>query len=253
MINKSESGERIERIKNVLQKAHLDALICTLPTNVLLLSGYWPVVGSSIAIATSNGRVVVIAPEDEQELAELGWAELNTFSPGSLAQLPDTLKIVQASLTQAVCKLGIERGRVGYEGMDINQPVSYASMHLYGASLPGLLNRAMPQATLADATSQIVQLRSAMTPAEVGQMRTACEVAGFAFQLGADQLGPGLRETEVAAAFEASLSIQGLGYKQTRQAALPFVCLGLTRLWQGEPMPAPVAVNWKRGIWFYCM
>ena len=218
MINKNDNSERIERIKDVLQKAHLDALVCTLPTNVLLLSGYWPIVGSSIAIATSDGRIRVIVPEDEQDLAELGWAEVITLPPGVLSKLPDTLKNAQLTLGQVCQELSIQRGRIGYEGTDMNQPASYASMHLYSAAIPGLLNRAMPDATLADATSQIVQLRATMTQAEVNQVRTACEVAGFAFQLGADQLRAGLRETEVAAAFEAPLSIQGVGYKQTQRA-----------------------------------
>ncbi|HZS92056.1 MAG TPA: M24 family metallopeptidase [Chloroflexota bacterium] len=41
--------ERVERIATGLREADLDALICALPSNVLLLSGYWPVVGNALA------------------------------------------------------------------------------------------------------------------------------------------------------------------------------------------------------------
>lgn len=65
--------DRVERIRRGLQRVQLDAILCTLPDYVLLLSGYWPVVGASIAIATSEGRICLIVPEDEMELARSGW------------------------------------------------------------------------------------------------------------------------------------------------------------------------------------
>ena len=51
--------ERIDRIQSMLTERKWDALVCTLPCNVLLLSGYWPVTGSAVAIATREGAVVV--------------------------------------------------------------------------------------------------------------------------------------------------------------------------------------------------
>jgi Xaa-Pro aminopeptidase len=65
----TRGAERVARIEDALQDARLDALVCTLPANVLLLSGYWPVVGSAVAVATRDGPIAVLAPEDEQELA----------------------------------------------------------------------------------------------------------------------------------------------------------------------------------------
>lgn len=219
IIDKNSNDERIERIKKTLQTANLDALVCTLPTNILMLSGYWPVVGTALAVATREGQVAVLAPPDEEELAQLGWASrIETFQPGSLSKLTTPVEAIHAPLAQLVQNLGIGQGRIGYEGTDMFQPASYASMHLYGAAMAGLLAGVMPQATLVDAYYELVQLRASMTPAEIGQMRTACEVAAFGFQLGANQLRVGLRETEAAANFESQFSIQGVGYKQTERA-----------------------------------
>jgi hypothetical protein len=49
--------------------------VCGLRANVLLLSGYWPVIGSALAVATRDGAVALIVPADEAELASTGWAD----------------------------------------------------------------------------------------------------------------------------------------------------------------------------------
>src|SRR3954471_7750403 len=68
-------AERIERNMRALRDADLDAVLCALPSNVLLLSGYWPVVGTSIAVATRDGAVGLVTPADEADLAGRGWAD----------------------------------------------------------------------------------------------------------------------------------------------------------------------------------
>jgi len=62
--------ERIERLQDAMKEAGLDAIACGLPSNVLLLTGYFPVVGRSFAIATREGEVVLFAPRDEADLSE---------------------------------------------------------------------------------------------------------------------------------------------------------------------------------------
>ncbi len=49
--------ERGRRIRDALEGLGLEAVVCSLPENVLLLSGYWPVVGDAIAVATREGQV----------------------------------------------------------------------------------------------------------------------------------------------------------------------------------------------------
>ena len=67
--------ERIRRITGALERANMDALVCALPANVLLVSGYWPVIGTSVAVITRAGFVYVLAPNDEAELAHASYAE----------------------------------------------------------------------------------------------------------------------------------------------------------------------------------
>src|SRR5271166_809367 len=109
--------DRLRRIRDALDGAGLEAVICSLPENVLLLSGYWPVVGDALAIATREGRVAVIAPEDERELAEAGWADdIRTFRPASLDAIRRIDDVVSEPLGTLVRKLGLRYGPIGYEG-----------------------------------------------------------------------------------------------------------------------------------------
>lgn len=48
----------------------LDAIICGSPTGILLLSGYWPVMGATLALFSADGDVHAILPYDEVEIAE---------------------------------------------------------------------------------------------------------------------------------------------------------------------------------------
>ena len=77
--------ERRERLCGDLRDSGLDAVIAALPENVLLLTGYFPVVGTSVALATRDGEIYLLAPHDERELAEAGGADqVIVFKPASL-------------------------------------------------------------------------------------------------------------------------------------------------------------------------
>jgi Xaa-Pro aminopeptidase len=200
--------ERVQRLQSALQEANVDALVCALPKHVVMMSGYWPVIGVSLGIATREGRVVVLAPEDEQELAELGWAdEVQTFQAASLKELRPTWQIVCEVLAKAAHTLGLGRGSViGYEQDEASVPAPYSAVHLFGAAKPALLQEAMPEAKFSGASEMLKRLESVLTPAEIERVRAACRVAGAAFEEGAKAIRVGLPEPEIANAFQAGLS-----------------------------------------------
>ena len=203
--------ERLARITGALGDAGLDALVCTLPANVLLLSGYWPVVGSAVAIATRDGRVAVLAPKDEDELARRGWAhEVRTYQPDALTHLTGGPgQTVREPLAALLHDLGLDRARIGFEEGDAYEPASYASMCLYGSATQAVLRMAAPRATLETGATALTQLRSALTAEEVGRLRLACARAHSAFEQGAASIRPGMLEPEVAHAFSLPLSMPG--------------------------------------------
>jgi Xaa-Pro aminopeptidase len=218
--------ERIARIRSALHDAGLDALVCSLPTNVLLLSGYWPVVGTAVAVATREGRVAVLAPEDEEDLARQGWAtEVRTYRPGSLASLTSPVTAMRDPLAALLRALGLAGGRIGYEDTDGYEQSSYAAMYMFQAALPALLRQAVPPATILSAAEPISRLRSALTADEVAQVRDACAVAAAAFTLGVAAIRPGATEAAVAAAFAAPLSAEGLAQPGADRAGAFAYCM----------------------------
>lgn len=199
---------RVERVRRVLVEKGWDAVICTLPSNVLLLSGYWPVVGTAIAMMNRSGRVALIAPKDECDFAARGWADdLKLFTEGSLKNVDPLEELVRGPLTKMGSVLGLRTGSVvAVDGDAQSQGASYAAMNVYGAGFLRLLRQALPGAVCCYSGDALNRLRAVLTAHEVERVATACRVAGTAFREGCRKLRAGLSETEIAATFRAPLS-----------------------------------------------
>lgn len=211
--------ERVRRIRSALDRAGLHAVVCALPENVLLLSGYWPVVGDALALATREGRIAVIAPEDERDLAEAGWADdIRTFRPASLDAIRRIDEVISEPLLTLARKLGLRYGPIGYEGGPASEPASYVGMLLFGPILESFLTRVLSPCRLETAEGILKKLRAAKTPHEVARIRTACRIAARAFKAGSQQVRAGMLETEVAVQFRAPLSTAGTGFEGVERA-----------------------------------
>jgi Xaa-Pro aminopeptidase len=179
-----------------------------------MLTGYWPVVGNALAIINRDGRVAVVAPEDERELTEGGWAdEVHTFRPVSLGELKTLGEAVREPLARVARSLDLDGARIGYEQGPVSEPASYAAMSLYGAGIVELIRQAWPSADLTPADEVFRRLVAVKTPREVARVRVACRIAEQAFRCGAERLRAGLLETEAAAHFAVPLSTVGTGFK----------------------------------------
>jgi Xaa-Pro aminopeptidase len=204
--NPRRDVERMSHVAHAMRQAGIDALACALPTNVLMLCGYWPVVGTALAV-TTGARTVVVAPSDENHLAEGGWADgVLLFEPGSLDSLIKLTDVVAKPLANAAHHLGIATGRIGFESADAVTPTSYIAMHVYGRAMRTLLADALPEATLVPADDMLATLRSVKTPREVQHIATACRIAGDAYASAHEVLRPGAVEVEAAARLAVPLS-----------------------------------------------
>jgi Xaa-Pro aminopeptidase len=197
--------ERVRRNTQPLIDAGLDAFVCVLPINVLLLTGYWPVVGTSVAISTREGQVLLLVPEDELQLARLGWADdLTSYSAGSLADLRSISEILAVELGKTAAALRI--GSIGFESEAVSLPVPYAAVSVFGWSIAELLRRTFAAAKLVPGGRLLAGLRSVLTPGEIERVRHACKIAEAAYVRGREKLSTGLTEIEAAKAFRERLS-----------------------------------------------
>ena len=208
--NSQPDLERRQRIADALQQHQLDAVVCALPSRVLLLSGYFPVVGTSIAIATKEQQVLIIAPEDEEQLAHGGCAdEVITYKPGRLDRLQSVDQAVVPPLRDAVRRLRLAQSRIGFEHGPASEPASYSAMNLFGGSIRTILQEAAPQILLDPADDLLARLASVKTRREVECIRLACKVAERAFEQCSRHLRPGMSEFGAAALLRAGFSISG--------------------------------------------
>jgi hypothetical protein len=63
-------------------------MACSMPSNILLFTGYWPAAGCSLATATREGQIALVVLEDEDDFAERSWAgEIVTYCTAPLDRL----------------------------------------------------------------------------------------------------------------------------------------------------------------------
>lgn len=211
--------ERVRQIQDTLRENKWDVLVCALPMNVLLLSGYWPVVGSGVAIASADGKIRLLVPEDEEDLAKHGWAdEVHTFKPDSLHEILTTAQAIRNPLRKLAESISTEQVRLGFEGQETSEPASYSAMHLYSGTMSGLLEGTFRIAALVSAHEALANLRARKTPFEIDRIRTACAIAEKAFRHGSGEIAAGMTEVEAATWFCNPLSANLAEFPQLERA-----------------------------------
>jgi Xaa-Pro aminopeptidase len=208
-------AERKTRVMEVLAQSHLDAIVCSSPSAVLLLTGYWPVMGASVVVFTQEGEVHVVIPEDEVDLAgRTSGASLIPYRPSTLADLTSPIDALANPLGLLMMKLGLCKAAIGIQVDQGMQPASYASSVQFRSSLGGLLQRLAPEANYSSCDSALEQMEARKTAKELESMRRASDIAAAGFVHAAEAIQVGRREAEIAAdvqaAFQASTKAQGV-------------------------------------------
>jgi Xaa-Pro aminopeptidase len=214
--------QRRSRLQSGIKQAGWDAVVASLPENVLLLSGYFPVVGTSLGIITREGEVILLVPHDERDLAEGGGADrIVEFEPGSLDRLTTAAEAVRAPLRKILRDTGMERAQIGYESEESHDPASYAAMHLYGPALTEMFEGAC----MLPAAEFFSRMKAALTDIELERVRRSCRIAELGFTGGRTQLKPGMKESEAAAPFRRPLFTDGVGFEGARRADGYVACM----------------------------
>ncbi len=218
--------DRIDRTTAALRAAGVDALVGALPSTVLMLTGYWPVIGRSVAVVTRDGAVAVAAPGDEVVLARLGWADcIETFGTSGPADATPQVELVGAALRRVGAALGLSHGVVlAAETQAAVEPATYVATHRY-ASLDALLPSLAPGARQVPADALLTPLRAVLTAAEVERLRQSCRAARAGFEGGVQALNAGVSEIEAAAWFALPLRIEAGRLEDGRRSAAAVYCM----------------------------
>ena len=198
-------ADRKDRVTKTLAESHLDAMICNSASAVLLLTGYWPVMGASVAVFTKDGDVHVVLPEDEVELAQrTSDAGLVPYQPSTLAALSTPIDALVDPLRQLTTRLGLCHAAIGLQLDEAMQPATYLSSVEFRFSLFALLQRLLPEANYTSCDHALEQMQAHKTAKELECVQRASEIAAAGFARAAEVVQVGRRETEIAAALQAA-------------------------------------------------
>jgi Xaa-Pro aminopeptidase len=227
MIHMTIDPERRSRNRQTLAAHNLDAVICRLPENVLLLAGFWPISSAAFVVFTDEGESWLIAVESRIEVVPEGAADHVLWYPVG----PDVLQSAGRLLSEVAREAKLGRGRIGLElGFE-----SVATGHTGGevfvpaAATRAAVEGALPAATFVDAAPALEQSRRRKTAYEIKRLRDANEIAGFGLQAFCETYEPGRSEAEVAAAVEAAIMARGIGHAGARHVR------GWAQLMTGPP------------------
>ncbi len=200
-----ERADRRATIIEAMASSGFRALVCSSSTEVLLLTGFWPVMASSVVVHTLKGELRLIVPEDEVELArKTTIAPLIPYQPAGLDFLDPPLDLLRPPLKQALGELGGEKGTIGLQMEEGMQPSSYAVSYQFRSSLQTLLGDLLPRASFRACDPLLEALKAVKTAAELDLIKQACAIAASAFIRAEAVLAPGLRETHIAAAAQSA-------------------------------------------------
>ena len=219
------NGDAETRLRRALETRSLDALVCALPIDVLLLTGYWPIMGNTVAIFTADRQVELVVPSDEEEYAkESSPAHVTTYMPGSLKAIIDPAAALADAVAARLAALGLERARIGCEMRQEVQPACYLTMYVYHDVLADRLRAAMPELTMVAADDLLAEARAIKDEAALSKLQSGCAIAGAAFRAGVAAIVPGATEHSIAGAFSMEHRTASIG-KSVRRAEAFFFCM----------------------------
>ncbi len=221
---------KLNRVRELMQRDHLDVLVVRAPDNIVYLTNYWSMKGYDVAIFPREGEPTLIAIEPQEEDAHrTSWTKdirlFKSYHPSD----PRTPTLRALDVALEVLKERDLTGRVGLEMTQgtqsadrmVGEPTTW-SQNWFDAFKPAARE-------VVDATGLLIEARAIKTAQEIERMKLANELAALAMEYTWERLRPGMKESEVAAIFEGHVHANGIGYKGKVEMARAF-----TLVWSGK-------------------
>lgn len=219
MVGSGIPSIRVTAVQAALATEGLRMLVARLPENLVMLAGYWPVIGRSALIVPAAGDPVLIAPEMERDaLARTFIRDVRTFPVWKLGD-PAPDEGLARLLRDAAATLGVRGARIGVEqNPDEDLTPTQKVTEPWHPARPtwGMLEAL--GADLVDVSPMLTHLRARKTAAELERLRVANEIAAFGLRAFAAAVVEGRSEADVAADVEHAILAKGTGYRDTVHA-----------------------------------
>lgn len=213
-----ENRERRQRLLSAMGRERLDAIVCRLPENVLLLSGYWPICGWAFVVLSHDGKAACIVPDTEEREAaeELGETTLVTYPFGTKEQVDQLREVRRALLSLSK---GRQWKRVGFEAsLETAAPAgNVAEVCVPARPSRRLLEDAFGAESLNDVTAMLEEEKAIKTPLEAQKVSRAARIACLGMKEFQARVAPGVSGLELVAAVESVIMTGGTGVEGARR------------------------------------
>lgn len=230
----AEYARRIAKTRKAMQKAGIEALFVTDPSNQAWLTGYdgWSFYVHQGVILTMDGDPVWWGrAQDANGARRTVWMKDDRTIGYAESYIQSTTSHPMEDLARRIADLGFAKGRVGVE----------MENYYYSAKAHAVLAASLPGATLVDATALVNWQRLVKSADEIAFIRKAARISETIVKLGIELARPGLRKNELVAEISRA-GILGIGEDWGDYPAIvPLTPSGLDATashltWNGQPM-----------------
>ncbi len=203
-------------------------IICRLPQNVVMFTGYQPILGNSfcfVSVSPSEEvEIRLVVPEDERDLVPPGLAvDVRTYSVETMDFIGDVTGMAYVPLDAMLRAMHIrENAVIGYEGIYSTVAPAYTQVGIPGQTTIDMYRRLFLAGFLRDATPVIKEFASIKTEPEINAIKRSELVAFEGFKAAREAIHVGATEADVASATLAALLRAGYA-AQGAYHVLPYV------------------------------
>src|SRR5436309_3524207 len=221
--------EKWKRVRQMLGRQDLDALVVRAPDNILYLTNYWTMKGYDLVIFPRDGDPTLLVIEPQfREAQRTAWNKDVRFFHFYDAKDPRPPMVRAVEMAVDVLRERKLDDRVGIElsqfsqicGRMVGEPTVY-----WQGYYDAFRSRCRE---VIDAAPLLAEVRMIKTAQEIERMRFANELASIGMEHARDHIRPGMKESEVAAMIEGHIHEVGVGYKGKVEMARAF-----TLVWSG--------------------
>lgn len=232
----AEYARRIGKTRVAMDRAGIDVLFVTDPSNMAWLTGYdgWSFyVHQGVILAGDGAPIWWGRAMDAAGALRTVWMEADRVLPYPERHIMSTVTHPMDDLAERLADMGHATARIGVE----------MENYYYSARAHAVLTANLPAARFVDATALVNWQRLVKSEPEIDFMRRAARISEKIVRLGIELAEPGLRKNDLVAEIQRA-AIRGEGEDWGDYAAIvPMVPSGVDATaphltWNGEEMQA---------------
>lgn len=188
----AEYERRIKKTRAAMDKAGIDVLFATDPSNQAWLTGYdgWSFyVHQGVILPMTGDPVWWGRSQDANGALRTVWMEDDKVVGYADTYIQSTTSHPMEDLAKRLADMGFAKARIGVE----------MENYYYSAKAHAVLSAELPNATLVDVTALVNWQRMVKSDEELAFIRNAAKISEKIVRLGIDLARPGLRKNELVA------------------------------------------------------